>query len=494
MRKLPGIGHGRRGTVIGKTRTGLGRKVVIAAVALATSLPIVTACSSGYTPRVLNLYPPADGAGSIATMGDKCSAASNGEYKIVTTPLPKGADDQRLQRARRLAGNDKGLDLMGMDVVWTAEFADAGWMAPVPPEYAAQVAERTLGGPLETATWRTKNDDRDRLYAIPIWTNTQLLWYRKDVLRNTLGKRGPAATWQGMLVDAQRSLAKGGPSYIMVQARQYEGLMVWFNSVLASAGGSVVGTDDPTKVTLNDTPEHRAATVKALSILKAVATAPGHDPSLTNSDESAARLGMESGKAIYEVNWPFVLAGMRENAAAGSVPFLPDMTKYNDLISNKDNPPTDAQLAPITKEVREKFDFAPYPGVGGGLPARTTVGGLNIAVASTSQQKDLAFKAAMCLTSKEAQKFYSIDAGTPPVISSLYSDPEFRAAYPMAAEIKRQLEPEHAALRPKTPNYQAISTLLQAKLAPVGSWDPEVLVDQLAEQVQKAINGEGLIP
>ena len=494
MRKTPGSGYGMRGKVNRTARAGVRHKVVIAAAALATALPLMTACSSGYTPKVLNMYPPADGAASIATMGEKCSAASNGEYKIVTTPLPKAADDQRLQLARRLAGNDQGLDLMGMDVVWTAEFADAGWIAPVPPEYAAQVAARTLGGPLATATWRTKNDDRDRLYAGPIWTNTQVLWYRKDVLRETLGKRAPATTWEGMLADAQRSLAKGGPSYIMVQGKQYEGLMVWFNSVLASAGGQVVSPDDPDKVTLNDTPEHRAATVKALRIMKAVATAPGHDPSLTNSDESAARLGMESGKAIYEVNWPFVLAGMRENAAAGSVPFLPTMTQYNDLISNTDNPPTDAQLAPINKLVREKFDFAPYPGVGDGLPAKTTLGGLNVAVASTSQQKDLAFKAAMCLTSKEAQKFYSIDAGTPPVISSLYSDPDFRAAYPMADEIKRQLEPEHAALRPKSPDYQAISTLLTAKLAPVGSWDPEVLVDQLAEQVQNAIDGKGLIP
>lgn len=490
----------RRAADVAGRASGRGRsrrmsvKAAVAAAALVTVLPIVSACGSGHEPGVLNLYPPADGAGSIKSMGDKCSQESGGKYRIVTTALPKAADDQRLQLARRLSGNDKSLDLMGMDVVWTAEFADAGWLTPVPESIAGEVEGRTLGGPLETAKWKTKSDDAERLYAIPIWTNTQLLWYRKDVLRDTLDKGQPAKTWDGMVADATRSLAKGGPSYIMVQGKQYEGLMVWFNSVLASAGGEVVDPNDPNKVTLNDTPEHRAATVKALSVLKAVATAPGHDPSLTNGDETSSRLGMETGKAIYQVNWPFVLSSMRENAASGSVPFLTDMQQYAGLFADKDNTPTDEQLAPVTRAVRQKFDFAPYPGVTEGIPAKSTVGGLNIAVANTSQQKDLAFEAAMCLTNARAQKFYSIDAGTPPVISSLYSDPDFRAAYPMADDIKLQLEPEHAALRPKSPDYQAISTLLQAKLSPVGSWDPETLVDQLAEQVQKAIDGEGLIP
>ena len=60
----------------------------------------------------------------------------------------------------------------------------------------------------------------------------------------------PPATWDELLADnevirkaviaenaalpaAQR---KTVPSYIMVQGAQYEGLVVWFNSVLASAG------------------------------------------------------------------------------------------------------------------------------------------------------------------------------------------------------------------------------------------------------------------
>lgn len=57
--------------------------------------------------------------------------------------------------------------------------------------------------------------------------------------------------------------------------------------------------------------------------MKAVATAPGADPSITQTDEGTARLAFEQGKAALEVNWPFVLPSMLENAVKGGVGFLP---------------------------------------------------------------------------------------------------------------------------------------------------------------------------
>ncbi len=479
----------------GPKKYGGLKKFGLSCAAIAVALPVISACSSGYTAGTINIYAPADGATFIEEAANTCTANSNGEYKIKTVALPKAADDQRLQLARRLAGNDKGLDLMGMDVVWTAEFADAGWIEPVPDDLAAKVAETTLGGPVETALWKTDDDEQKRLYAIPTWTNTQLLWYRKDVLQQYLNRPTPPATWDQMLVENEEIRKAGGPSYIMVQGKQYEGLMVWFNSVLVSAGGQVLDPDDPEKQTLNDTPEHRAATLKALQTLKAVATAPGRDPSITNSDESSARLGMESGLATFEVNWPFVFPSMRSNSAAGDVAFLKEVQQqYGPMFADPDNPPADSELAPANELVQTKFDFARYPGVEADQPSRVTLGGVNIAVADTSQQKELAFKAAECLTNEQSQKLYSISGGTPPTIESIYSDPEFQAAYPMGDAIKAQLETDSAALRPASPDYQAISTLITAKLSPVGSWDPEPMVDILAEQVDKAIQGEGLIP
>ena len=103
MRFRAGSSESGLSTTHPRRQRGLRRKLVVAAAALATALPIVTACGSGYTPRVINIYPPADGASFIDKVGQKCSAESDGAYQIVTTPLPKSADDQRLQLARRQA-------------------------------------------------------------------------------------------------------------------------------------------------------------------------------------------------------------------------------------------------------------------------------------------------------------------------------------------------------------------------------------------------------
>ncbi|QHN19795.1 extracellular solute-binding protein [Gordonia amarae] len=460
------------------------------AASVAVGIPLA-ACGSGHETGTINIYTNADAGAITKTASAACTKESGGKYKLKVHILPKAADDQRLQLARRLAGNDSGLDLMGLDVVWTAEFANAGWVEPVPDELAAKVQQTTLGGPLSSALWKTDDDSEKRLYAIPAWSNTQLLWYRPDLMKQYLGTTKAPTTWDEMLEATEKIRKAGGPSWIMEQGAQYEGLMVWFNSVLISAGGSVVDPDDATKQTLNDTPEHRAATLKALQILKSVATAPGHDPSITNADETAGRLGMESGKAAFQINWPFVFASMRSNAAAGDVPFFKEMTKYSSLLTSE---PEDSALGEVNDLVRTKFEFAPYPGVSAGTPARSTIGGLNIGVASTSKQKALAFEAAECLTTPASQKIYAIDGGNPPVLKSLYDDKDFKAAYPMGDIIGEQLAAGRAATRPASPVYQSISTLVTATLSPVGSWDPESMVDKLADQVQKAIDGKGLIP
>ena len=138
--------------------------------------------------------------------------------------------------------------------------------------------------------------------------------------------------------------------------------MVWFNTLLESAGGQVL-SDDGKTVTLTDTPEHRAATVKALQIIKAVATAPGADPSITQTDEGTARLALEQGKAALEVNWPFVLPSMLENAVKGGV-IVPAAQRairrwpaaINDVGTFS---PTDEQFEAAYDASKKVFGFAP---------------------------------------------------------------------------------------------------------------------------------------
>ncbi len=455
-------------------------------MAAVTAASAVSACGSGVDDSTVSLYTPASETATFTAVANRCNEQLGGKFRIQQFSLPKGADDQRLQLARRITGNDRTLDIMALDVVWTAEFAEAGWALPLSDDPAglaeADATADTLPGPVETATWQGK------LYAAPVTTNTQMLWYRPDLVSP------PPATWDQMLADAARLHAEGGPSWIAVQAKQYEGLVVWFNTLLESAGGRVLSEDGKT-VTLIDTPEHRAATVKALQIIKDVATAPGADPSVTQTDEGTARLALEQGNAALEVNWPFVFASMLENSVKGGVPFLPldQMPELAGSINDAGTfSPTDEQFRIAFDASRRVFGFAPYPGVIPGQQARVTLGGLNLAVASTTRKPAQAFEAVRCIRSETNQRYTSIEGGLPAVRASLYDDPEFQKKYPQYAIIRDQLTT--AAVRPATPNYQAMSTRISATLAPITSIDPERTADELADQVQKAIDGKGLIP
>jgi multiple sugar transport system substrate-binding protein len=457
-----------------------------AAACALTIVPLSGCGSGGDNSGVVSLYVPASETATFAAVAKRCNEEFGGRFRIQQFSLPKGADDQRLQLARRITGNDDSLDIMAMDVVWTAEFAEAGWALPLSDDPAGQAeadaVTDTLPGPLETAKWQGK------LYAAPVTTNTQMLWYRPDLVAP------PPPTWDQMIAEATRLHAEGKPSWIAVQAKQYEGLVVWFNSLLESAGGRVLSEDGKT-VTLVDTPEHRAATVKALQIIKSVATAPGADPSVTQTDEGTARLALESGKAALEVNWPFVFASMLENATKGGVPFLPlnEKPELAGAINEAGTfSPSDEQFQVAFDASKEVFAFAPYPGVLPGQPARVTLGGLNLAVASTTRKPAEAFEAVRCIRSETNQRYTSIEGGLPAVRASLYDDPAFQKKYPQYAIIRDQLT--NAAVRPATPNYQAMSTRISATLAPITQIDPERTADELAAQVQKAIDGKGLIP
>lgn len=448
-----------------------GRKRTRAVVAFAAALlpaTLLTACSSSDGEPVLSFYTAADGADQYVQAAQVCTDAAAGRYKVEQRTLPKGADDQRLQLARRLTGNDATLDLMTMDVVWTAEFAEAGWALPLPDDVAQRVSEGTLEGPLETARWK------DKLYAAPLNTNTQLLWYRKDLMPG--GQ--PPQTWDQLIDIAEGLAAQGRPSWIGLTGRQYEGLMVWFNTMLESAGGSVVGPDGTT-VTLAD----GDAAERALTVMKRIATAKGADPSLTNNDEASVRLGMESGNAVAEVNWPFVLPGMVENAEKGDVPFIDAQGK----VTSRD---TGNTVLDVGGE--RNFVAAPLPRVNPDEPAKVTIGGFNIAVAKTTKHPDFAFEAMECLRNEQNQRAISVGAGTPPTLESIYADPAFQEAYPMWQDVLTALH--SATVRPVSPAYQSISSLITASLNPITKIDPASKVDDLAEAVRKAVNSEGLIP
>lgn len=426
--------HPRRGPTGRPRRT----RALVALTLLASALAACGGDEDASRPT-LNWYNFPDDSGALQQAADRCSRASGGRYRISYNKLPRAADGQRQQMVRRLAAEDDSLDILGLDVTWAAEFAEARWIREWTGEAKRRATEGTLRVPLQTATWKGK------LYAVPYNTNIQLLWYRKDLVPT------PPKTWSEML-DMSRDLARRGePHYVEIQGAQYEGLTVWFNSLLNSAGGTIL---NPSATE----PSLGPPAVRAASIMRDLANSPAADPSLPNQMEDQNRLAMESGVAAFEVNYPFVYPSMRSN-----------------------NP-----------ELFKDFRWAPYPRVDAGRPARPTIGGIDLAVSAYSRHPDLAFEAALCLRNRENQLTAALEGGLPPTLRALYDEPAFKKEYPFSEEVLTSLE--SASVRPLTPAYQNVSITVSHTLSPPSEIDPESAVDTIREQIDQALRSEGVIP
>jgi multiple sugar transport system substrate-binding protein len=395
--------------------------------------------SAATGPVALNFYNFPDGSGAIQEAANNCSAQSHGKYTINYNKLQSAADQQRLQMARRLAAGDSSMDILGLDVTWEAEFATAGWIRPWTGTFKQQAIAGTLKGPLQTATWRGK------LYAVPYNSNTQLLWYDSALVKT------PPTTWAQMISDAEQLAKEGKPHYIEIQGAQYEGTVVWFNTLVASAGGAIL---NPASTAAQLGPP----ALRALSIMKQLATSSAADPSLGVQMEDQNRLAMEAGTAAFQLNYPFVWPAMQA-----------------------DNP-----------KLFKVFKWAPYPSVYPGRPAKVTIGGIDLAVSSYSQHPQLAFQAALCLRNAENQLNAAIKGGLPPTLASVYNNPKMQSAYPFRHLILTQVN--NGAIRPKTPLYQVVSTTISHLVAPPSSIVPTTTEQSLRTQINNALAGKGLTP
>ena len=93
------------------------RRLCAAALAGLTTASLVSACGVHDDGIVVNYYTPANEMATFTAVAKRCNEELGGRFTIKQISLPKGADDQRLQLARRLTGNDKSLDVMALDVV-----------------------------------------------------------------------------------------------------------------------------------------------------------------------------------------------------------------------------------------------------------------------------------------------------------------------------------------------------------------------------------------
>jgi multiple sugar transport system substrate-binding protein len=395
------------------------RVAPLAALALASGL--LSACGGDSGPPELTWYINPDSGGQDA-VAEKCSTD---DYTISTQVLPQDAGQQRIQLARRLAAQDPEIDLMSIDPPFTAEFADAGFLAEVPQDARSQLEEQgTFKGAMDAATWK------DKLVVFPFWSNTQVLWYRKSFVEKAGIDMSQPVTWDQVIDAANENDAKVG-----VQANKYEGYVVWINALVEGAGGHILedaGAGVDADITISDD-----AGKKAAEIIEKLATSEAAPADLSVSNEGTAGSTFGSDAGSFLVNWTYIWTNYDETA--------PD--------------------------VADDIGYTRYPQTVEGEESRPPYGGIGIGVSAFSDEKDLALEAAQCLVSPESQGINADLTGNMPASTDGYDYPKLKETFPEDLLQLFQESVDAAAPRTVTPYWSDVSGSIQ------NIWHPPRSVD-----------------
>jgi multiple sugar transport system substrate-binding protein len=441
----------------GPERPGRGRRTRRGVAALAVGIlgaSLLAACGDSGKP-VLNWYVNPDGVDTFEKYAKSCSTS---DYDIDIQQLPSSATDQRIQLARRLAAEDSSTDLMNLDPVFVAEFANAGWLDQVPDDVASKITDGGdyLQGAADTVTWD------DAVYAIPLWANTQVLWYRKSLAEKAGLSQDDMqhVTWDQIIDAASQN---GGT--VGVQANKYEGYVVWINAMVEGAGGDLVSDTEAGRDAHVDIDSE--AGKDAASIIQKLADSSAAQPDLSVSNEGSSLGAMFSGPGEFMVNWTFVYKN------------------YQGLIG--------AAGGPSDKDQFSDLGWAPYPETVEGQPSKPPIGGIDIGVGAYSEHPDWAMEAAQCITSTQAQVDLALTDGLMPSTNSAYDQVSKDGDYPPDLIELFRKSVDNGGPRPKSAFYAMISGAIQAKWHSPTDVSPDSTPEDSAQYLQDVLEGKALL-
>jgi multiple sugar transport system substrate-binding protein len=426
------------------------RGIAGAAVALVASGTLAACGSDAAAAPTLTWYINPDSGGQ-AEIASRCTDEAGGDYVIEVSQLPRDSPSQREQLVRRLAAADSSIDIMSLDPPYIPEFAQAGFLAPVPDDVAQRVSEGVVESAIEGSTWN------DELVAIPFWANTQLLWYRKSVVEAAGLDMTQPVTWD-QIIEAAQSEDK----LIGAQGIRSESLTVWLNALVESAGGHIIEqvAAAPEDYQFGLTSD---AGVRAAEVMRDVSNSGQVGGGFSTANEDSNATGFESDDAGFMVNWPFVWPRALSAVEAGT----------------------------MEQSVPDDYGWTLYPRVDADTPSAPPYGGINLTVGAFSEHVDFAYEATECITSDENQAYYFETNGNPAASIAVYDDPKVTEVFPQAPVIRESLD--NAAPRPLTPYYSEVSGGLQREYHPTSSVDPQSTPQQATDLITAVLQGDQLL-
>lgn len=333
-----------------------------------------------------------DTSGAFTTAVEKFNE-QNPDLEADLLELPENADIQREQQIQRLRAESSECDVLGMDVIWTAEYAASGWLYDLTP-VVEELEGEFIPSTVETVEYE------DKKWALPFNTNAGFLFYRTDEVPQ------PPSTWEQVYAEAKKD------NGLVYQGERYEGLTVDFLELLYSAGGKVL-SDDGETVEI-DSPETR----EVLEFLGKGIEEGAVTKAVTTYEEESSRRAFEAGNATFMRNWPYAYALGKES------------------------------------NIADDFEVVKFPGYGGN-PGAGVVGGYNLGISAYTDNPDGSLAFAEYLTTQPVQKEMFLKATLPAVATAVYEDAEVKRELPFTEELLKAIE--QAQARPVSPVYTEIS-------------------------------------
>jgi multiple sugar transport system substrate-binding protein len=396
--------------------------------------------SSGAAPKLdgrgpITFATGKDTSGNMQKLVDKWNS-DHPDEKVTITELPESADDQRQQMVQNAQVKSDAYTVLNLDVVWTAEFAANRWVVELPKDDFD--LDNFLKPAVDTATYV------DKLYAVPVYSDGGLLYYRKDLLTKAGITEAPK-TWTEMSDACKKvqALPEGkGIGCYAGQFDKYEGLTCNFSEAVQSAGGVVVGEDGKPNVNTQEAKDglnFLVDGVKSGEIPKAAVT----------YQEEPGRRAFQDGKLLFHRQWPYQFA--LANATDG------------------------------TSKVAGKFDVAPLPGKDG--PGVSTLGGHNFAISAFAKNKATGLDFIKFFSSEENEKSNLLATSQAPTRANLYDDQELIQKFPYLPALKSAIET--AVPRPKAVKYGDVTAAIQE--AAYGAMNGEKSTDQALSDLQSKL-------
>ncbi|AKI97601.1 ABC transporter substrate-binding protein [Kosmotoga pacifica] len=341
--------------------------------------------------------------------------ASQDEIEVEFLIQSWSTDDKHTALVTRLGAEDPNPTVFMGDVIWPAEFAAAGWAMDLTDYFTKDELEDFLPGTIQSCTYE------GRLYAVPMFTDAGLLYYRKDLLEK-YGYDVPK-TWDELVKVAKDISEKEGIYGFVFQGAQYEGLVCDAVEYIAGNGGAII--DENGKITVN-----RPEVIEALQFMHDMIYKYKIAPeSVLSFMEEDARTTFQQGKAVFMRNWPYCNSPLNLNSPQSAV--------------------------------RGKYGMAPMPRGPRGKSGAATLGGWNLFINNfaSPEEKEAAIKFVKFMTSEPAQLMRTIIAGTSPTRISIYSNPAALKANPALKDYYPIMI--NAVPRPVTPWYAEITDAMQ---------------------------------